>query len=285
VGIYADPTRVHAVGHSGPYFSVPSAHLSEPSVQRTPVIFQAGTSPRGRIFAAKNAEVVFVAGFTPQTLRKNIEAIKSLARDFGRGPESIKFIASAVVVTDATDAAAEAKLRDYQRYYSVEGTLTHFSAITGIDWSSYDLDAPLSYIETESNRSILAGLTKDAPSGESWTLRKILAPADGISYGNSIVGSGATVASRLEAIADEAGVDGFNLSAANPHVSYGDLAQYVVPLLRRRGRIRDKVPGRSLRASIFEGEGEGPRVAEDHPASRYRNAFAHHGSSAPTLLG
>ena len=37
-------------------------HLCEPSRQRVPVLFQAGTSNDGREFAARNAEAVFMAG-------------------------------------------------------------------------------------------------------------------------------------------------------------------------------------------------------------------------------
>ncbi|WP_198664482.1 LLM class flavin-dependent oxidoreductase [Jiangella endophytica] len=280
-GIYADPAKVHAIGHSGPYYSVPSAHLSEPSIQRTPLIFQAGSSPRGRRFAARNAEVVFVAGHTAAALRRNVTEIKRLAAEEGREPDSIKFLASVTVVTAESDAAARSKLRDLQRYRSVEGALTHFSAVTGIDWSEYDLDAPLSYIETESNRSILASLTKDAP-GEEWTLRKVLAPDDGFVYGNALVGDGASVASALEALADDANIDGFNISGALPIESYRDLADHVIPELARRGRIRDRIPGRTFRESVFENAS--PLLPDDHPASRYRGAFAGRPSSAPTLL-
>ncbi|MCV7228110.1 LLM class flavin-dependent oxidoreductase [Mycolicibacterium komossense] len=281
-GVYADPTKVHAIGHSGKYYRVPSAALSEPSVQRTPVIYQAGSSPRGRAFAAANAEVVFVAGHSTSALRENVRKIKELAKSFGRAEEDIKFVASALVITDETDALAEAKLRKYKLAYSVEGALTHFSAITGIDWSEYDIDAPLSYIETDSNRSILASLTKDAPETEQWTLRRLLAPERGVSYSDSIVGSGTTVADQLELIAAESGVDGFNLSAAVQYESYQDLADYVIPVLRERGRLREHVPGQTLRASLFERTS--PLLPSSHPGARYRGAFSGRPSSAPTLL-
>jgi len=51
-GIYADPAKVHAVQHEGRYFTVHGCHLSEPSPQRTPVLYQAGASPRGRVCRA-----------------------------------------------------------------------------------------------------------------------------------------------------------------------------------------------------------------------------------------
>jgi alkanesulfonate monooxygenase len=55
-----------AVGHEGKNFKVNGCHLSEPSPQRTPVLYQAGSSPRGRQFAARHGECVFVTGPTPR---------------------------------------------------------------------------------------------------------------------------------------------------------------------------------------------------------------------------
>ncbi|MCH2626024.1 MAG: NtaA/DmoA family FMN-dependent monooxygenase, partial [Acidimicrobiales bacterium] len=60
--IYVDPDRVRPIDHHGQYFDVAGPHLSAPSVQRTPVLFQAGMSERGREFAAQHAECVFVVG-------------------------------------------------------------------------------------------------------------------------------------------------------------------------------------------------------------------------------
>src|SRR6266481_4171280 len=60
--IFADPAKIHRVRHHGPRYQVDAIHLSEPSLQRTPVLYQAGSSTRGREFAATHAECVFVFG-------------------------------------------------------------------------------------------------------------------------------------------------------------------------------------------------------------------------------
>ena len=61
-GIFVDPAKVHRVEHEGRNYRLNAIHLSEPSPQRTPVLYQAGTSPRGRQFAAQHAECVFMSG-------------------------------------------------------------------------------------------------------------------------------------------------------------------------------------------------------------------------------
>ena len=48
-GIFADPAKVHRVQHEGTNYRLNAIHLAEPSPQRTPVLYQAGTSPRERI--------------------------------------------------------------------------------------------------------------------------------------------------------------------------------------------------------------------------------------------
>jgi alkanesulfonate monooxygenase SsuD/methylene tetrahydromethanopterin reductase-like flavin-dependent oxidoreductase (luciferase family) len=50
-------------------------HLSEPSPQRTPVLYQAGTSPRGRQFAAQHAECVFMSGPSAKIIAPRVAAI------------------------------------------------------------------------------------------------------------------------------------------------------------------------------------------------------------------
>jgi FMN-dependent oxidoreductase (nitrilotriacetate monooxygenase family) len=54
--VFADPSRIHRIQHAGPHYQVDAIHLAEPSPQRTPVLYQAGSSTRGREFAAKHAE-------------------------------------------------------------------------------------------------------------------------------------------------------------------------------------------------------------------------------------
>ena len=128
-GVFTDPAKVHAIGHEGRYFSVPGAHLVEPSPQRTPVLFQAGTSTAGREFAARNAELVFASDPRPDVLNRNIEDIKRRAAAYGRRPDSIKFLTSVEIVVDSTDSAAQAKAEDLAKYHDLEGGLVLLSAL------------------------------------------------------------------------------------------------------------------------------------------------------------
>ncbi|WP_334175152.1 LLM class flavin-dependent oxidoreductase [Pseudoxanthobacter sp.] len=269
-GLYTDPAKVHPINHHGRWFRVPDAHVCAPSPQRTPLLFQAGTSPRGREFAARNAEVVFLGGTNTAQIRRSVEAIRARAVELGRAPDAIRFITAVAVVPAATDEAAEAQYRDYLSYTSREAALALFSAWTGVDWSQYALDHPLEYIETNAGRSALAGLTA-LDAERRWTVGDI---ADYIGIGGihpKIVGSPTRVADELERIAEEGGVDGFNLSYVVSPGSFEDFITFVVPELRRRGRIRPReAQGATLRGR-FQGR---DRLAADHPGARFRNLAA-----------
>lgn len=75
--IFADADKVHMINHQGEFFNVPGPHLVEPSPQRTPVLFQAGASPKGRDFAAKHAEAVFTKDISLISIQeKELQIIK-----------------------------------------------------------------------------------------------------------------------------------------------------------------------------------------------------------------
>lgn len=82
-GVFTDPAKVHDIEHKGRYFSVPGPFLCEPSPQRTPVLFQAGASPRGVRFAAANAEAAFISGPSPQIVRGPVSALRETAARLG----------------------------------------------------------------------------------------------------------------------------------------------------------------------------------------------------------
>lgn len=265
-GIYTDPTKVHAIAHEGRYFQVPGAHLVEPSPQRTPVLFQAGTSTAGREFAARNAELVFASDPRPDTLRANIDDIRRRAVGHGRRPESIKFLTSVEIVVDSTDSAAQAKAAELSRYHDLESGLVLLSALSGVDWSQYGVDRPIEQFDTDASRSILAAV--NGSERQRITLRDYAGGLGG--FGSSLfVGSAQTVADELEAYAERTGVDGFNIAYHVTPGSFADVAEYLIPELRRRGRAREAGGATTLREKLF---GHSALLPDDHPGAGFRLA-------------
>jgi len=109
--------------------------LSEPSPQRTPVIFQAGASPRGSRFAGTHAEAVFVSGPNPGVVRRSVAGVRAAAEAAGRDPAAVKVFAMLTAIAGATDAEALAKRDSYLEYASHEGAMALFGGWTGVDLS------------------------------------------------------------------------------------------------------------------------------------------------------
>jgi alkanesulfonate monooxygenase SsuD/methylene tetrahydromethanopterin reductase-like flavin-dependent oxidoreductase (luciferase family) len=119
------------VHHSGPQYKVDAMHLSEPSRQRTPVLYQAGSSARGSRFAATHAECVFVNGQSKPGVKKIVQDIRAQAVQRGRDASDIKVFLGATVITAPTDAQAQEKFAEYRRYVSSEAALAHAAGLHG----------------------------------------------------------------------------------------------------------------------------------------------------------
>jgi len=260
--IFADPAKLHRVEHAGRYYRVDGYHLAEPSPQRTPVLFQAGSSGRGQRFAARHAECVFISPPSRAAARETVRALREQLVQAGRRPDDVKVFVGVAVVPGSTEREAREKYADYRQYASREAGLAHFASSTGIDYSQYDLDAPVEYAPGNAIESA-ARTAKQ----HGWTRRKLLEMFELGGRYPAIVGSASQVADELQAWIDEADVDGFNLSRTVAPESYEDFVDLVVPELQARGRYKTAYAPGTLREKLFGGEAVLP---ERHAGAGYR---------------
>ncbi|MDR2099501.1 MAG: LLM class flavin-dependent oxidoreductase [Campylobacteraceae bacterium] len=262
--IFADPNKVHEIGHKGKYFEVPGIGLTEPSPQRTPVLFQAGTSKAGRKFASKHAELVFVATPGKKVVKEYVADIRRQAAENGRDPEKLLVLALITIIVDETDEKAKAKHEEYKKYVSYDGALSLISGWSGINLGAYKPDETLKKEDTNAAVSVIEDLT----NGEKdWTPND-LAEWVGIGgMGPLFVGSAKTVADQLQEWVEYTDVDGFNIAYAVSHETFEDVIKYLVPELQKRGVYPTSYNDGTLREKIF-----GHRyLPENHPAARYRD--------------
>lgn len=261
--VYADPAKVRYINHEGEHYRVAGPHLSEPSLQRTPVLFQATGSPAGMDFAGRHSEVIFTGGASAQDYRNNAAAMRAAAVAHGRAENSLRFLIQAGVIVGRTDEEAADKWRLYQQHRSVEGILAH---------ASFPLDLPNLDPATTIGAALReAGLPADAVRQFSpdTTVGEALQHFRTVREGRYfVVGDPKTVADEIERWMDEDGIDGINLRQYHTFDTLRDFSELVVPELRRRGRIaeRSSTPV-TLRERLF---GAGERLEEPHPATRYR---------------
>lgn len=265
-GIHADPAKVHKINHIGKRYKVEGPHLVSPSPQRIPVLFQAGSSPAGKAFAARNAEAIFIVAPDPENARKLIEETRNLAIQNGRRGEDLKFYQGLSFVIGATEEEAQRKEQELDSKIDFDMQIAHMAGGIGIDLGNLDLDAPIEDVETEGTRGILQWLKESTP-GRTPTVRDIAYIRNKT---NRIVGTPESIAYQL-AVWSASGIDGVNVINATIPGSYEEFIDHVLPVLRERGLARKiETNASTLRQTLF---GE-DRLNERHPAAKYRGAFA-----------
>lgn len=260
--IYTDPKKVHAIRHHGKFYQSHGVFQVSPSPQRTPLLFQAGASPRGLEFATRHAEAIFIGGDHPEKIKKQVDQIRALAKSKGRDEHQIKVFVGITVVTAETDVLAEEKLAEYQRYASPEAGLAHFSSSVGIDLSKFAEDEAIPYQKTNSIASVnqkfkeqrltIADLKNQHRLGGRYPL---------------FIGSGESVAEQLIALVDETGIDGFNLTRTVAPESHHDFIRLVIPELQQRGRFKTEYETGTLRHKLI---GQGNHLPAQHPVDQFR---------------
>lgn len=265
-GVYASRDGVHRVEFAGEHYRSDGYYGASPSPQRTPVLFQAGTSPKGRAFAARNSECVFVQATTPARTAAAVADIRRLAEENGRDGSSIKLMAGMTVFVAPTEAEAIALAAEFDAMQSDEIVAALYAGNTGIDLLSLDPDRTLHQVLDQGpvgqmgTSNIDRFLGDDAP-----TVREILDQLRGLgTRGFRVVGDPLQVADRIEALAAATDLDGFLIEPVFAPTDLQAFGDHVMPVLRERGRIVDLLAGETLRERLTETPGS-PRLGDAHP--------------------
>ncbi|MFD1211972.1 LLM class flavin-dependent oxidoreductase [Arthrobacter sp. GCM10027362] len=263
-GRFSDPAKIHKIYHEGPRYRVEGPHLPSPSPQRTPLLFQAGSSASGRAFAARNAEAVFIIAPSPGVARELIADTRRLAVEAGRRPEDIKFFPGLSFIIGDTEEEAQAKARYYDEYVSVDGYLAH-AAIVDKTGRVYPPETPLSAVDTNTMKGFTEWVSRHITDREP-----VVADIAHLQARNSrVVGTPEQIADKLEEW-QGAGVDGINVINWVIPGSFEEFADKVLPVLRERGLAQTEYAEGTLRRKLFGYD----HLNERHPAAAYRGAFA-----------
>ena len=249
-GIYADPAKVKVVDHQGKYFKCKGRHFCEPSPQGRPVLWQAGSSGRGRDFAAKHAEAIFAVHPSVQRMRAFADDMtKRLVEGFDRPEGSVKLIFGIQTVVAETRREAEEKYERIKACIPLEGALAWISGHFGLDFSKMDLNENVQNLEVPGIQGLFESIiyAKDPEGKIPVTVKEAaLIYAQGMGM-PVLVGTPADIADRMEEFMDEGGADGFMLAATYTPGCFEEFVDLVVPELQRRKRYRTHYDGTTLR--------------------------------------
>jgi FMN-dependent oxidoreductase (nitrilotriacetate monooxygenase family) len=256
-GQFTDPSKTRRVRHDGRQYRMDAMALTAPTPQRTPLLYQAGSSPRGRVFAGRHAECVFLNGGSLSAIKATVADLRARA-----APRALRIFVGATVILGRTDAEAQALFADYHAHASREGALAHASASLGIDFAAYAPDEPVDTAPNNAIRSNVDAMTREL--GPGWTTTML---ADRCVLGSRqtpIVGSAAQVADILEDWVAQADIDGFNLSRTVAPECWEQIVDLLVPELQARGRYKTEYRRGTLREKMFGG---GARLVAAHPGA------------------
>ncbi len=252
-GVWADLSRIHAIDHVGPHFSVSGPMQVPRSPQGRPPLVQAGSSPQGRDFAARYADAIF----TVQTAKEEAAAyyadLKARIARHGRDPDKVAILPGLSIVMGGTEAEAHRRLAELDAIQSDRSTLEIFAESLGLQPGDLDYDRPFP-------EALLAKVTEAdwlrRSTGHnaarmrmlrdrSLTVREIIARGSGGHY--RLVGTPEQIADFMEDWADSGAADGFNLFMDIYPAGLEAFAEHAVPILQRRGRHRTAYEGTTLR--------------------------------------
>lgn len=265
---FTDPSGVRKIAHEG-YYRCEGYHLCEPSPQRTPFIYAAGSSGRGAAFAGKHAEAAFTAANDKRSAKRIVDSYRQAAEQAGRTADSVKVFNVATVIVAPTEAEARDLKRQYEEYSSEEGNLAMMSSFLGIDLSKYDPDDPIEYVESNAMQTAIEAMTK-YNRGKKVRVRDIAAFDDLPGREPFIIGSPEQVCDTMIEWVDETGLDGFNLVRTVEPAGLESFIKLVIPELQNRGRYKTEYAPGTMREKMFpEGSAHLPA---DHHGAGFRQA-------------
>jgi FMN-dependent oxidoreductase (nitrilotriacetate monooxygenase family) len=251
-GLLIDPARVHTIDYHGEYYASRGPLNSGPCPQGRPVIAQAGGSAKGRATAAKYADTIVAHPKGVQAMKDYRDDVRAQMCAIGRDPDTCKvlFMATPVLANTDEEAQARAAKRGVATTEEIHRRLAQMGWTTNIDFSGYDLDAPVGELTTNGHQSSLANFLRKAGGR---TLREAILAYT--SHGGSVdlVGSPETVAAQMDEAMQEAGGDGFLLVLPNANrKTVVEITDGLVPALQQRGLVRRNYTHKHLRDNLLE---------------------------------
>jgi FMN-dependent oxidoreductase (nitrilotriacetate monooxygenase family) len=246
-GIFADPAKVHYANYAGRWVRTRGPLSIPRSPQGRPVIMQAGSSDRGRDFAARWAEIVFTIQRGHDEMRGFYNDLKSRMAARGRAPHECAILPAVSVVIGETESIAHERAAYLNSLIDPE---------LSVAASSSGLGADLTRLKTEAELASLQG--NQGMQGTEQILRQTM-QAEGLSLaeaatkrneGRELVGTPGMIADRLQEMFEAGVCDGFVLGPTSFPSMFEQFCRAVVPELQRRGLFRRDYAGKTLRENL-----------------------------------
>jgi FMN-dependent oxidoreductase (nitrilotriacetate monooxygenase family) len=250
-GVFADPAKVTSLNHSGKFFKSRGPFTVPRSPQGHPVIIQAGQSGRGREFASRWGELIFVIYPNLAVAKKQYADFKRMLTEKGR---AVSIAPAVYPVVAETQAEAEDKFALVDHLAQQIDSLALLSEVLNFDFASKPMDEPFTNDELKAISGLQA--IRDRVVQLSGKLNPTV--RDFVHFSGrgtlrempTFVGSPSQVADQLEEWFCGGACDGFVVAATHVPGTYDDFVRLVVPELQRRGLFHSDYEGSTLRENL-----------------------------------
>ena len=244
-GVFADPDKVRYADYRGRWVSTRGPLAMPRSPQVRPVLLQAGSSPRGREFAARWAEIIFASSGTRQDSIAFRSDIHQRMAAIGRPAGECAVLKSMAIVIGETEAIASEKADQLDALADGDLVLAHNSTMVGADLAQH------ATAEAVANARGGAGI-----QGSDDTMQQ-LARAAGTSYAEVarkprrvMVGTARSIADQMQDLFEAGGCDGFIVWPTVSPGMFEEFGRLVVPELQRRGLVQTQYAPGTLREKL-----------------------------------
>lgn len=249
-GHFIDVAKMRRTEIAGNFVGARGTFTVPPSPQGHPVIMQAGSSPRGRNFAATYAELVFTLQHSLPDMQEFYADMKGRVAKAGRDPDDCAILVSVDPIVGETDSIAREKQAYVNELIDPRLGIPLVSAHIGIDLSQYPIDIPISNVPSEAGSRGSFDVILQGTKASNLTLGEAAKRFATSELCPQVVGSAESVADQLQEFFEKNGCDGFIVTPTEMPGSFETFTRSVVPILQKRGLFRQEYPGSTLRATI-----------------------------------
>jgi FMN-dependent oxidoreductase (nitrilotriacetate monooxygenase family) len=249
-GVFADPSRVQYTNYAGRYVRTRGPLTVPRSPQGHPVIMQAGSSGPGRDFAARWAEMIFTLQHTAEDMRCFRNSMRERIAALGRDPDGCAILPSVDPIIGETESIAREKQEYVNSLVDAELAMALTSSHIGTDLSRFPVDQPVADLALDEGSRGSFDVILQGTRAHGLTLGEAAQRYATSELAPQLVGTPERVADQMEAMFEGEACDGFILT---PTVSPGTWEQFtraVVPILQRRGLLRSRYDGTTLRENL-----------------------------------
>jgi FMN-dependent oxidoreductase (nitrilotriacetate monooxygenase family) len=244
-GLFIDPAKVRYANYEGRTVRTRGPLSIPRSPQGRPVLMQAGSSPRGRAFAARWAEAIFVKNAGTASAVAFYDDIKTRMAAHGRKPQDCAILSSLSVILGETDSIARERADHLASLANTELTMAWNSAMLGADLARARNETDVAATKGHQGHGGIEDEIRQIIKDEGVSFAEVAKRTRGV-----VVGTAATVADEMQALFEAGGCDGFVIWPTVFPSMFEEFGRLVVPELQRRGLFRTEYAGQTLRENL-----------------------------------